>query len=157
VRARFEREEEEERRTLDLGDLHALAALVATSEHEALRLDALDVRRVDLVAVAVTLPDDVGAAVQLADLAPLGGRLEDGRSQAEAHRAAEVRLRNLRHEDDDGVRGRVEELGRVSVCEGESAPAATGRGDRRTDAPLSPSTLRQNSMVAIWKPRQMPR
>jgi len=118
-----ERERRRERRTLDLGDLHALAALVAPGELEPLGLDALDVRRVDLVAVAVALPDDLAVAVQLAHLAPLGVALEHGRAQAEPHRAAEVRLGDLGHEDDDRVRGRVEELGGVSVCAG-------GRGGR---------------------------
>lgn len=106
------------RRTLELGDLHTLAALVATDKRETGLLDLLHVRRVDLVAVAVALPDNIGIGVELAHGRPLRVGLEHGRPQSEAHRAAEVRLRDLGHEDDDGIGGGLKELGRVRICEG---------------------------------------
>lgn len=65
--------------------------------------------------MTVTLPDSLGATVQLADLRPLGVRLEDGGAESETHRAAEVGLGDLGHEDDDRVRSGLQELGRVGT------------------------------------------
>lgn len=105
--------------TFQLGDLHPLALLVLASEAQSLGLNLIDVGRVDFVAVTVTLPDDFGPAIELANLRPLGVFLEDGRSQSQTHGTAEVGFRDLGHEDDDGIRSSLEQLRRVSLCEGE--------------------------------------
>lgn len=96
--------------------MHALALLVLAREAKALRLEAVDVRRVDLVPVPVALPDDLGATVQLPNDRPLRVGLEDCGTKTKAHRAAEVGLGDLGHEDDDGVGVALDELVRVSVC-----------------------------------------
>lgn len=91
---------------LDLDDLHADALLVLADKVQPALLQAVDVGRVDFVAVPVALEDLVGARVQGAQLGPLGARLEERGAQAQAHRGAHGGLVHLGHEHDELV-GRV--------------------------------------------------
>ena len=109
--------------TLQLSNLHPLATLVATEEEQPLLLDPLDVSRVDLVAVTVALPNDIGSAVQFPDDGPVRFWSEHGRAESEPHGAAEVSLRDLGHEDDDGVGSVLHKLSRVCVCRPSPASA----------------------------------
>ena len=66
----------------DLGDLHPFASLVASGEDQTGLLYSLDVGWIDLVTMAMSLPDRLRAAVQSLDDRPFGSRLEDSRSQS---------------------------------------------------------------------------
>lgn len=102
----------ERRLTRQLEHLHTLPALVLAHEAHPARRKALDERRVHLVPMTMALPDLARAAIQLAHLRPPRRvLLEHGRAQAQAHRAAHVRLRDLGHEHDHGLWGGGVELG----------------------------------------------
>lgn len=95
----------EVRVVLDLEDLHALAGLILSDKVQTSSLQLLNVRRVDLVAVAVPLLDLGETAVKGSDLSPLAVGLEDGFPGAETHGAAHVFLVELGHGDDHAVAG----------------------------------------------------
>lgn len=119
---------------LELKDLHALASVVLADEVQAGLGELLDVSRVGLVTVAVSLLHRVGLAVQGAQLGPLAARLEFGRAQAEAHGTAELVAADLGHVDDNLVLGLGVKLLRGGVRNVEEVAGVLDDGGLETKA-----------------------
>lgn len=90
---------------LDLEDFHTLAGLVLSNKVQTSSLKLLNIRRIDLIAVAVPLLNLRKTAVEGTDLGPLAAGLENGLPGAETHGATHVLLVELGHGDDDAVTG----------------------------------------------------
>lgn len=95
---------DEVRVVVNLQHLHTLATLVLADEaHMSRGLEAVDVLRLNLVTVTVTLPCNLMPTVETTELGVLSVGLKDGRPQTQPHSTTHVSLGDLRHEADDGV------------------------------------------------------
>ena len=129
-------------RTRQLENLHPLSTLILAHEAQAALREAVDERGVDLVPMTMALPNLARAAVELADLGPrLATLLEHSRAQAKTHRTTHVRLGNLRHEDDDGLRSRRIELSRRSTRHATHVPRPLDHGELESETDAQEGNL----------------
>ena len=120
---------------IEFHHLTPTSALILPGESHPRLLDDAHSVRIHLVSVSMALIDGFGTTIELTKHTPLG--LEDRSPGPEAHRPTEVRRGDLRHEHDAGL----------AVASSNSVEFASSQ----------PSTDRQNSITAIWSPKQMPR
>lgn len=82
---------------LQLDNLHTLTLIILSNKVQSTLSQAVDILRVNLISVAMSLMDLLSLRVQRAKLGPLTSRLELRRSQSETHRTTHSRLIHLRH------------------------------------------------------------
>ena len=128
----------------DLGDLHALSAIVVAGEVNPLRLQRGHVLWIHLVAMAVAFVHDRLVTVELEGEGV--GVLDDGDSVPESHGAAHLQPVLLGHEHDHRVRCGGVELGRVGV--GKVELRARVRDHRRLE-PQTDSKVRNVGLAAV--------
>ena len=121
---------------LELEHTHTVTLGVLADKVQARIHQTVNVLGVDLIAVAMSLLNDLSSVVQFAELRPLGARLEDGLVEAEAHRAAHVVTVDVGHMDDDAVLGDSVELLRIGTRKRENIPGKLDDGDLETEAHL---------------------
>lgn len=98
----------------EFNDFHPLALVVLANKVQSGSLETVDILGIDLVPVTVTLINgSTVKSVQRAELRPLSALLEEGGARSKAHSTAKVDLVDLRHRDDNRVRGALIELNRA--------------------------------------------
>jgi hypothetical protein len=118
----------------ELHNLHALAEVVLADKVETRLGQSVDVLRVDLISVAVTLQDLASLTVKLADLGPFASGLEDSGAESQPHGTSEVGLGALRHEDDDGFRSFGRDLDGMGVLESADVASVFDNGNLHSQA-----------------------
>lgn len=126
----------EVRVVLDLEDLHALTRLVLAHKVETCLLQTLDVLRVDLVSMTVTLLNFLGTSVQSTDLGPVAAGLKDGLARAETHGAAHVVLVEFGHRNDNTISCCSVEFLRVGTSQATQVACELDSGSLETETDL---------------------
>lgn len=102
---------------LEFNNLHTLARVVLADKGQTSLLELVDKFGVNLVTMAVSLPDLLLVSVQLPQTGPLGAGLEVGGPLPEAHGASHLGLVDLRHVDDGRMLAVLVELVTTSTSQ----------------------------------------